>query len=389
MLRSLAIILILFSLSGNQTHSENEVRVLSPLPSSAHTGEKPQSKLWHHRDAWWAVLPDSSGTYVWRLDDDAWSRVLELSGRTDITADCLPLGDTTYVLLFSGSATELAVIEHDAPEGSRGTYRRVGINSGRYLIDLPESAETATIALDGDGRMWLATDADDAIEVRYSNPPFSRWSEPITLASGVGPDDIGAITALPDGSVGVLWSNQVTRRFGFKIHRPGSDPAAWSDDEVPADRSALDVGEGLSDDHLNFAVGSDGRLFAAVKTSYDTEGHTKIGLLVRREAGTWGPLYHVDFSGTRPIALLSEVNDRLMVLYTETDRGGDILYRETSTADIRFGEPKVFLHGSSLNNASSTKQNLVNEAVIVASTGQQVDGAAMLIRDPAPPAGVD
>ena len=33
---------------------------LTPLPVSANTGEKPQSKVWKHDGAWWAVLPTTS-----------------------------------------------------------------------------------------------------------------------------------------------------------------------------------------------------------------------------------------------------------------------------------------------------------------------------------------
>ena len=38
----------------------------------------------------------------------------------------------------------------------------------------------------------------------------------------------------------------------------------------------------MADDHLNVAVASDGTLYAAVKTSYDTAGYPKIAMLVRR-----------------------------------------------------------------------------------------------------------
>ena len=75
---------------------------------------------------------------------------------------------------------------------------------------------------------------------------------------------------------------------------------------MPASASALNVGLGMADDHLNVAVASDGTLYAAVKTSYDTAGYPKIALLVRRPNGTWDPLYEVDQSGTRGIVLLNE-----------------------------------------------------------------------------------
>ena len=55
----------------------------------------------------------------------------------------------------------------------------------------------------------------------------------------------------------------------------------------------------MADDHLNVAVAVDGTLYAAVKTSYDTAGQTKIALLVRRPSGVWDNLYEIDQAGTR------------------------------------------------------------------------------------------
>src|SRR5207247_5606539 len=99
------------------------------------------------------------------------------------------------------------------------------------------------------------------------------WSQPILLASDVTSNDISVVTALPNHTIGVLWSNQNTERFGFRTHVDGTDPAAWSADEVPASNSAQPVGGGMADGHLNVAVASDGTLYAAVKTSYDTLGY--------------------------------------------------------------------------------------------------------------------
>ena len=84
--------------------------------------------------------------------------------------------------------------------------------------------------------------------------PYSSFSGPVTLATGVAADDIGVVTALPNGQIGVLWSNQNTRLFGFRVHSDGADPSVWSTDEQPASQSALDVGLGMADDHLNVAV---------------------------------------------------------------------------------------------------------------------------------------
>ena len=120
--------------------------------------------------------------------------------------------------------------------------------------------------------MWLASDATTDINVRWSDSPYSTWSAPINLANNVNTDDISVVTAMPGNKVGVLWSNQTTERFGFKVHADGAAAGTWSADEVPASASAQNIGLGMADDHLNVAVAADGTLYAAVKTSYDTTG---------------------------------------------------------------------------------------------------------------------
>ena len=81
--------------------------------------------------------------------------------------------------------------------------------------------------------MWLATETAADIVVYYSDAPYSSFTGPIALASNTSADDISAVTALPNGTVGVLWSNQTTQRFGFRVHVDGTDPNTWLADEVP------------------------------------------------------------------------------------------------------------------------------------------------------------
>ena len=185
--------------------------------------------------------------------------------------------------------------------------------------------------------MWLATenDATDQIVVYYSDSPYSTWSGPVTLATGVNDDDISVVTVLPSlNKIGVLWSNQNTKRFGFRTHADGTDPATWTVDEVPASQSALNVGLGMADDHLNVATTSDGTLYAAVKTSYDTANYPKIALLVRRPGGTWDNLYEVDQAGTRSIVEVDEANGVLNVIYTSSEGYGAIVYKQSPLGTI-------------------------------------------------------
>ena len=93
---------------------------IADMPISGNTGEKPQSKVWHYDDRWWSVLADSTGTWVWRLDDVSWTRVLKLSS-TKFQADVKPVGGLAHILLERTSSSRLASIEY--VPGSPGTYR--------------------------------------------------------------------------------------------------------------------------------------------------------------------------------------------------------------------------------------------------------------------------
>ncbi len=354
--------------AGSQT-----IDPLTQLTVSADTGEKPQSKVWRHDNKWWSVLPNSSGTYVWRLDGTTWTSVLKLSNMTASHADAKVVGNVTHVLLYNGTSSKLASIEY--VPGSPGTYQ---LWSGRpspneVAVPMSSGVETATIDVDCNGRMWMASDSAKDIEVRYTDSPYSIWSAPIKLATNTSSDDISAITSMPNCKVGVMWSNQNTDRFGFRLHTDDTDPLLWSVDEVPASQSALNVGSGMADDHINIAVASDTTLYAAVKTSYGSaSGLVKIGLLIRRPNGTWDSMYEVDKDGTRPIVLLNEAESRVLVVYT----GSGIVYKETSTSTIAFSAQKALISGS-YNNASSTKQNFTNELVVIGSSSSKAVGALL------------
>jgi hypothetical protein len=221
--------------------------------------------------------------------------------------------------------------------------------------------------MDGAGRMWLASDSSSTIEVRYSDAPYGTWSAPITLGSGTNTDDICDITTLPNGSVGVIWSNQRTERFTFRTHAAGASPSAWTADESPASQSALNVGAGFADDHMSLAVTSGGTVYAAVKTSYDTSGYPVIGLLVRRPTGLWDNFYPVDtdLGATRPIVVVNEAQGILMVVY----RNGahEIIYRQAPLSNPGSFAARKILIGGGVNNVSSTRQVLDSDGVFLAA----------------------
>lgn len=357
---------------SNVTFSQGVQTVLNPISVTQSSGEKPQSKLWNNEGNWWTVMPDNSGTWIWRLDGKTWNHVLQLSTQNSFHADILSEGDVTHILLVDASSpanSQLASVEYVS--GGLGSYQLWSQRPSLTPIALSNSDETATLAIDSSGRLWVASDVTNTIEVRYvDGPNYTSFSAPFTIGSGISSDDISDITTMADGSVGVLWSDQNAERFFFRVHHAIDDPTVWAPAEIPAAQSALNVGHGMADDHLHMAVASDGTIYASVKTSYDTGGRPKMALLVRRPDGTWDPLYEVDGSGTRPNVILDEALNRLMVVYTTSEGGGNIVYRETPLDHISFS-PRSTLISGNVNNVTTTKQNASDQIIVMAVGGSK------------------
>jgi hypothetical protein len=375
-----------FSFSGQTLTS---VTTISPLTISANTGEKPQSKVWNYDHKWWTVLSDSSGTYIWELklhhNKYKWKKSLKIVESSHAYADCKLNLNLLHIFIFDKSKSlpkgSLVTVEYN--NNSR-TYNFWNNNSKPLNLNFDNnSIETATVDLDSKNRLWIAYEKDTKINVRWSNFPYTVWSNEFSIYSGVSKDDICSIIHLND-KIGVLWSNQKTKRFGFKFHLDSNnDGSTWSEDEIPSNDNALDIGDGMSDDHINLAVASNGTLYCAVKTSYDTPKYTKIGLIARDPNGNWSELYHVSENGTRPIVILNELSNKLQVLYTNTESGGTILFNESSSDvnQILFGHAQTLIdiqNSNRYNNASSSKSNYTSEIVILASDGNQL--ASVLAR---------
>ncbi|MCH2171016.1 hypothetical protein MK489_09555 [Myxococcota bacterium] len=335
--------------------------------TSTDTRDKPQSKVWRHRGQWWGVWPDSSGTWVWRLDGDEWTKELEVSAQTLTHADYVIEEATglVHLVLVAGEDTTLVSIEpisENPPRYELWNQRREPIS-----FPLLDETETATLALDSHGALWVAYDQRDSVVVRTSSqPPYTNWSGEITIAAGIDDDDIGSIVALGN-SVAVVWSNQRRGHFGARIHLDGDEPMKWSEKEVPVEGDSTDGPIGLADDHINTATTSDGTLYVVVKTSYEhIDNRPEIVLMARNPQGDWSTLHPVAYSGTRPIVMVNEFTRELIVAYTRNIAGGPIVYRTSGMDEIAFGSERLLMTGN-LNNAQSTKQSFTDTLVVIAA----------------------
>lgn len=383
----ITISLLIMGMAAIKAQGFKTLTSLAPVAATASTGEKPQSKVWFYQDYWFAVIPASGGTFVYRLDGSVWTQITpQISIRTLVQADVKLNGNKTYILLKTTGAPQFQsaeLITIDFQAGTPPTYTKTTTTAN---ITMDNFAEMVTLDIDSDGRMWIASDGGQTapisnpknINIRWSDPPYNIWSTipDIILAAGINNDDICSITAFDGNKIGVLWSDQTLNKFGFAYHIDGDLVNTWT-----FETAALDaLFGGIGDDHINLAVASDGTIYAAVKTSYTNTALSTIGLLVRRPAGTWDPIYTVTklgdaAPGTRPIVLLNESENILTVVYTERDGWHDILYKESFTSPISFPVTRhQFFRNSSdgFNDVSSTKQNYTDSVVVLFSTTANV-----------------
>ena len=367
MLTRLSVVFGIAMLVGAPVHAQETWTTLPNVPLTQSTEDKPQSKAWFHGHTWWTVLATDGvapgGTWLLRLEpDNTWAFALQVSSSSGSRADVKVVGDVAHVLL-NHSSPELVSIEYVPALGTYQLWSERPTPTSVYV------GETGTIDMDSTGRLWLGTEFNTDVEVYYSDYPYTSFSAPIVVASGISSDDIAGVIALPNNTVGVFWSNQITKLFGFRVHEDGTDPTIWLDDEAPASQSAVDDGIGMAEDHFNLAVAPDGTLYVAVKTGFSHASLPTTGLLVRRPdavgpGGTWDDLYFVDGGGTRPIVVLNEDKETIRVFYTSAD---SIVFRESPASTIDFGPVQTPIAGGGFNDVTSAKDAWTGRLLILAS----------------------
>jgi hypothetical protein len=348
------------------------------------TAHKPESKLWYTPDGiWWASLFETAGGGGYRIHR------LDVAAQTWTNTGVLidERGASRQDALWDG--TKLYIASHSGYEGLGTKQNRLlrfsylpathawTLDAG-FPVTIPGAGtESMTIARDTTGTLWLAFTLGNKAMVANSLGADTKWSNayvvPVRVGTSVEADDIAGVIALP-GKIGVFWSNQLTHDDYFALHSDGAAPTAttsWTQEIA---------GEGgkLADDHFNMKLAADGRLFVAMKTSFNVVGTTLIGLLVRSPAGVWSPVTRVatydsnPVDATRPLCVLDETNRLVHVLYSRTS--SSIHYKTSSMDKIAFpgGIGVPFIESStsdSINNPTASKQTLDPDLgmVVVAS----------------------
>lgn len=307
------------------TRADGIAQTLEPVIdcSAAYpTRDKPQSKVWYAKGCWWAWLPfGDSGGRLWRRGPGgAWSpethldsSLRALPGRADVWAS--GRGDSVVAALVEDKLLSVAcLLWNPAVDG----YKLKG-EPIRWRA--ASEVETITIDRQGNGAFWTAYPEDvpegRRIVVRKIDPLGEQpgLGDQVILAEGLYEDEICAVCALGDGSVGVMWSDQHAGMLFFRTHSPKAAADSWSTADTVA------AGDKTADDHLNFCrppAGTGPALLAATKTSLDSVGLPLLSLRVLDNNGRWHsvPFAHL-YQGhepSRPIVIWS--SGRPVCLYT-------------------------------------------------------------------------
>jgi len=272
-------------------------------------------------NTWFGFFPAAIGFKAFRLQDNQWIDATEgaIEFSRDAKADCLASDMKLYTLLVKKERLLLTQLHY---RNSDKVYRIAETISITHVGNI----ETATIAIDSTGMLWISGDADKQIFFYAIDATLDKSSlqGPYTLASGISEDDIGAIIAFNQNKIGVFFSDQKRSMFGFRWHKDGQPFKQWSQLEVVDDTPFC------ADDHLNIKADNAGGIYAAVKTSFDDidnpPGKTLIAMYHRSADAKWSDMISVaEFSRTsnpsRPMLQIDPENNKCYVFYNNYSNG--------------------------------------------------------------------
>jgi hypothetical protein len=171
-----------------------------------------------------------------------------------------------------------------------------------------------------------------------------------------------------------VWSNQALGEIAFRFHRDGDPEGSWSPKEIVDCCQGI---PGVADDHLSLRAAPDGRLFLVAK---DSIGNGQLHVYIREATGTWGQKTIVNAdpgaAPTRHLLLLDTENQHAYVIYRNSTASNDRVYfSRAAMSSLVFDVPCVLLEtplslDGSLNNVTSTKQNVNGTTDVVAAASR-------------------
>jgi hypothetical protein len=354
---------------------------------------KNQSKLFFAHGSWWGVLqePTTREARIMRLDwgTQRWHDTgVVVDDRPFARADVLFHDDTLYIASAGGSespshAVRVSLFGYDpatAHWSARPDFPVTLTNTG---------VESSVIERAEDGTLWVTYIEAGHLFVSHTGRDPHDWVKPyrpVVAGTDVATDQVGMVAV--SGEILLLWSNQREDAVFATSHRDGAPDDEW------ADSTAVLRGLRIADDHVNIKALPDGRVYAAVKTSFDTIPNFQPGwdqiLLLARTDGQWTSrqVGQIRDRHTRPIVVLDTSQAEALVFATQPFIGGAIVMKAAPFADLRFPAGRGVdviapPPAPKLNDATSTKQpvDASTGLVVLASddkTGRYAHMAASL-----------
>lgn len=377
------------------------------------TADKPQSKLWWNDGSWWADMWTSGGWKIHKLDRAAKQWVdtgVGVDSRASTSADTLWDGTHLYI-----AHHVVTISTEDGPKASRpdspARLYRYSYDNGKYTRSsgfpttiTTNSSESMTIDKDSTGAIWATWTQvsgvptggyTSAVMVNNSAAGGTSWGTPQSLSgesAAVAPDDISSIVAFGKNKIGVMWSDHTTGSVWWATRTDGQANTSWKV------QSAV-RGPNQADDHLNIKslqADDSGRVFAAVKTSFDMNSTAKnsdpqLQLLVFKPATAAFDKYTISTIGechTRPQIVLDPENNKIHAFQSgpaTTVTGcpysgvSGAIYQKTASLDNPVfpagrGTPVIQDATPSVNNVTTTKQAVTRASGVVVLASDNEEG---------------
>jgi len=336
--------------------------------SSTPTESKPENKLWFNDGFWWGSLWSTSASAfrIHRLNmtTHTWTDTgVAIDSRSGSHGDALWDGTKLYIATHqfvanggaSGNPIQLLRYSYNT---TADTY---SLDTGFPVAIGDFSTEALVIDKDSSGVVWAAWPQATRVRIAHTLASDTQWSASVVLptnTTNLNVDDICSVIAF-NGRIGVLWSDQVANAYRFSTHVDGTADTVWTAIE--------NVTSGETDDHMNLAADSTGRVFLAGKNAANN-----LLLLVRAAGGGWSRFVITQPTPilTRPIVVLNE-EARLIQIFATGQDTGEVFEKTSSMDNISFasGTGTIRLRDSStvfrISDPTSTKQNVNSSTGLV------------------------
>jgi hypothetical protein len=351
----------------------------------APTAKEGQSKVWYAGGIWWGALfyPDTGDYFISSLDPEtqSWTRTTtKVDARNNAKIDAL----------WDEKSNKLYTVATMARSDAEIVVRRFSFSNGGFTLDDDFTQEpvastgavdgVVTIAEDTLGILWVSFvpfAGEKFVYVTHSSPdPEDRWVTPYVVSDPAVPlkdEEISTVVAF-GGQIGVMWSDQDLDTVRFARHVDGTADSEWFQEVAFS-------APGGADNHIDLKSDSEGRVYAAIKTSFHEPGEPLLVLLIRYQDATWASTTFstVADNQTRPKVIVDQSTGTLVYFASDYElnrgtSGGRIYYKRVPLDNLLFepGKGEVVIGGGenpALNNVSSTKQPIADGMGILVIAG--------------------